>query len=35
MWPYSYTACDVGTLSNQTNPDGMTPAAAKTEGDVS
>lgn len=35
MWPYSYSACDVGTLPNQTNPDGMTPAAAKTMGDVS
>ncbi|KAG0146830.1 hypothetical protein CROQUDRAFT_43782 [Cronartium quercuum f. sp. fusiforme G11] len=32
MWPYSYDACDVGTLPNQTNPDGRTPTAAKTTG---
>ncbi|KAH9808976.1 family 16 glycoside hydrolase [Melampsora americana] len=32
MWPYSYEACDVGTLPNQTNPDGRTPEAAKTSG---
>ncbi|KAG8950626.1 hypothetical protein FRC04_007250 [Tulasnella sp. 424] len=31
MWPYSYNVCDVGTLPNQTNPDG-TPAAAATGG---
>nr|GAT57878.1 predicted protein [Mycena chlorophos] len=28
MWPYSYDVCDVGTLPNQTMPDGVTPAAA-------
>jgi len=28
MWPYSYDSCDVGTLPNQTNPDGLGPAAA-------
>ncbi|KAI7944410.1 hypothetical protein MJO28_010105 [Puccinia striiformis f. sp. tritici] len=32
MWPYSYEACDVGTLPNQTMPDGRTPPAAKTSG---
>ena len=26
MWPYSYDSCDVGTLPNQTMPDG-TPVA--------
>ncbi|KIO25199.1 hypothetical protein M407DRAFT_210871 [Tulasnella calospora MUT 4182] len=31
MWPYSYDVCDVGTLPNQTYPDG-TPAAAATGG---
>lgn len=33
MWPYTYDSCDVGTLPNQTNPDGLTPTAAKTSGD--
>ncbi|KAJ7062523.1 beta-glucan synthesis-associated [Mycena amicta] len=28
MWPYSYDTCDVGTLPNQTLPDGSGPAAA-------
>lgn len=28
VWPYSYDACDVGTLHNQTEPDGSGPAAA-------
>ncbi|KAF7300811.1 GH16 domain-containing protein [Mycena kentingensis (nom. inval.)] len=32
MWPYSYDSCDVGTLPNQTNPDGLTPTAALTSG---
>lgn len=32
MWPYSYEACDVGTLPNQTMPDGVTPPAAKSSG---
>nr|BAK07632.1 predicted protein [Hordeum vulgare subsp. vulgare] len=27
-WPYTYDSCDVGTLPNQTNPDGLGPAAA-------
>ncbi|KAG8884997.1 hypothetical protein FRB97_002504 [Tulasnella sp. 331] len=30
-WPYSYDSCDVGTLPNQTNPDG-TPLAASDTG---
>ncbi|KAI5480774.1 glycoside hydrolase family 16 protein [Pseudohyphozyma bogoriensis] len=34
MWPYSYDACDVGTLPNQTFPNGTTPTAAKTSGSV-
>lgn len=32
-WPYSYTACDVGTLMNQTDSNGQ-PAAAAIGGDV-
>ncbi|KIM38469.1 glycoside hydrolase family 16 protein [Hebeloma cylindrosporum] len=28
MWPYTYDSCDVGTYPNQTNPDGLSPAAA-------
>ncbi|KAF7291349.1 GH16 domain-containing protein [Mycena indigotica] len=28
MWPYSYDTCDVGTLPNQTLPDGSGPPAA-------
>lgn len=32
-WPYSYSACDVGTLMNQTDANGN-PAAAATGGDV-
>ena len=28
MWPYSYEACDRGTLINQTDPDGLGPPAA-------
>ncbi|KAI0316822.1 glycoside hydrolase family 16 protein [Amylostereum chailletii] len=30
-WPYTYTACDIGTFPNQTNPDG-TPTAVATGG---
>lgn len=33
VWPYSYEACDVGTLPNQTWPNGTDPVAAKTSGD--
>ncbi|GAA5948901.1 hypothetical protein JCM21900_003465 [Sporobolomyces salmonicolor] len=32
MWPYSYDSCDVGTLPNQTWPNGTSPAAAKNSG---
>ncbi|PWN93590.1 SKN1-domain-containing protein [Acaromyces ingoldii] len=32
-WPYSYDACDVGTLQNQTTVDG-TPVSSQTGGDV-
>ncbi|CAE6443354.1 hypothetical protein ACGC1H_006125 [Rhizoctonia solani] len=32
MWPYSYDTCDVGTLPNQTRPDG-TPINATIHGD--
>ncbi|KAI0277034.1 glycoside hydrolase family 16 protein [Russula aff. rugulosa BPL654] len=28
VWPYSYDSCDVGTFPNQTDPDGLGPAAA-------
>ncbi|KAF7300816.1 GH16 domain-containing protein [Mycena kentingensis (nom. inval.)] len=31
-WPYSYDSCDVGTLPNQTTPDGSGPAAALNTG---
>ncbi|QRV76398.1 glycoside hydrolase family 16 protein [Ceratobasidium sp. AG-Ba] len=31
-WPYTYDSCDVGTLPNQTFPDG-TPIEARTSGD--
>lgn len=31
-WPYSYDACDVGALPNQTRPDGSGPEAALTTG---
>ncbi|GMK57123.1 hypothetical protein CspeluHIS016_0309630 [Cutaneotrichosporon spelunceum] len=34
MWPYSYDSCDVGTLKNQSMPDG-TPEVAFTQGDPS
>ncbi|KAF8609469.1 beta-glucan synthesis-associated [Ceratobasidium sp. AG-I] len=34
MWPYTYDTCDVGTLSNQTFPDG-TPINATINGDPS
>ncbi|KAJ7094453.1 beta-glucan synthesis-associated [Mycena belliarum] len=27
-WPYTYSSCDVGTFPNQTNADGLGPAAA-------
>lgn len=30
MWPYTYDACDVGTLANQTNANGVGPAGAST-----
>lgn len=33
-WPYSYEACDVGTLPNQTYPDQSGPQAALTSGDT-
>ncbi|KAF7311692.1 GH16 domain-containing protein [Mycena indigotica] len=32
MWPYSYDACDVGALPNQTTPDGKGPLAALDDG---
>ncbi|GAA5898575.1 hypothetical protein JCM8208_004704 [Rhodotorula glutinis] len=32
VWPYTYDACDVGTLPNQTWPNGTDPVAAKTSG---
>ncbi|KDE08956.1 hypothetical protein MVLG_01046 [Microbotryum lychnidis-dioicae p1A1 Lamole] len=32
MWPYTYNSCDVGTLPNQTWPNGTSPVAAKTSG---
>ncbi|BGP13216.1 hypothetical protein JCM10213v2_001135 [Rhodosporidiobolus nylandii] len=32
VWPYSYDDCDVGTLPNQTWPNGTDPAAAKDSG---
>ncbi|KAM0754664.1 beta-glucan synthesis-associated [Meredithblackwellia eburnea MCA 4105] len=32
VWPYSYDACDVGTLPNQTWPNGTDPYAAKHSG---
>ncbi|TFK38137.1 beta-glucan synthesis-associated protein KRE6 [Crucibulum laeve] len=33
MWPYTYEACDVGTLPNQTYPGTLTPLAAVQNGD--
>ena len=33
LWPYTYDACDVGTLKNQTYPDSLLPTAAVTGGD--
>jgi beta-glucanase (GH16 family) len=30
MWPYTYDACDVGTLANQTMPDGTPYAGTHT-----
>ena len=33
QWPYTYDACDVGTLPNQTYPGTQTPAAALEGGD--
>lgn len=30
---YTYDSCDVGTLPNQTNPDGLGPAAALDTGE--
>ncbi|GAA5887531.1 hypothetical protein JCM16303_004234 [Sporobolomyces ruberrimus] len=32
VWPYSYNECDVGTLPNQTWPNGTDPVAAKESG---
>ena len=32
VWPYSYDSCDVGTLPNQTWPNGTDPVAAKESG---
>ncbi|GAA5903037.1 hypothetical protein JCM6882_009675 [Rhodosporidiobolus microsporus] len=32
VWPYSYNTCDVGTLPNQTWPNGTDPVAAKESG---
>jgi beta-glucanase (GH16 family) len=32
-WPYSYEVCDVGTLPNQTFPNGTSPIAAKESGE--
>ena len=32
MWPYSYSACDVGTLANQTYPNATSPITAFTSG---
>ncbi|KAM0791358.1 hypothetical protein ACM66B_005825 [Microbotryomycetes sp. NB124-2] len=32
-WPYTYDACDVGTMPNQTWPNGTDPVAAKQSGD--
>ncbi|KAK4331397.1 Beta-glucan synthesis-associated protein KRE6 [Rhodotorula toruloides] len=33
LWPYTYDSCDVGTLPNQTWPNGTDPVAAKQDGD--
>ncbi|SNX87331.1 related to KRE6 - glucan synthase subunit [Melanopsichium pennsylvanicum] len=33
-WPYAYDACDVGTLRNQTYPDGSGPVGALTSGNT-
>ncbi|RDB17777.1 Beta-glucan synthesis-associated protein KRE6 [Hypsizygus marmoreus] len=33
LWPYSYDACDVGTLPNQTYPGTQTPLLAVSQGD--
>lgn len=33
-WPYAYDACDVGTLANQTYPDGSGPEGALTSGNT-
>ncbi|GAA5901188.1 hypothetical protein JCM8208_002298 [Rhodotorula glutinis] len=33
LWPYTYDSCDVGTLPNQTWPNGTDPVAAKSLGD--
>ncbi|BGP54249.1 hypothetical protein JCM8202_001385 [Rhodotorula sphaerocarpa] len=32
LWPYTYDSCDVGTLPNQTWPNGTDPVAAKKSG---
>ncbi|ORX40279.1 putative beta-glucan synthesis-associated protein SKN1 [Kockovaella imperatae] len=34
MWPYTYDSCDIGTLKNQTEPDGEGPALALTSGNT-
>ena len=34
QWPYTYDACDVGTLPNQTYPGTSRPLLATTKGDV-
>ncbi|KAJ1020204.1 hypothetical protein NDA16_004483 [Ustilago loliicola] len=33
-WPYAYSSCDIGTLRNQTNPDGLGPEGALRSGDT-
>ncbi|KAF8648187.1 hypothetical protein AX16_006326, partial [Volvariella volvacea WC 439] len=33
LWPYTYDACDVGTLANQSYPGTLLPAAAHRDGD--
>lgn len=32
MWPYTYDACDIGALINQTTPDGLGPVATLESG---
>ncbi|KAJ1034868.1 hypothetical protein NDA18_000476 [Ustilago nuda] len=33
-WPYAYSSCDIGTLRNQTDPDGLGPVGALRSGDT-